>query len=125
MVKALEWGGRSARLSSTTGRIPPRCSSAASHMPTGPPPTTTTSCGLNSFSCTLNAFAADETCLVVPITIQEICHPCARPASELDPRFSGDADRRAKGALRITEAERAADYRRGGEGILGDEVEGV
>src|ERR1700728_2209097 len=77
MVKALEWGGRSARLSSTTGRIPPRCSSAASHMPTGPPPTTTTSCGLSSFSSTLIAFAADDTCLFVPITIQEICHPFA------------------------------------------------
>src|ERR1700733_2358326 len=77
MDKALEWGGRSARLSSTTGRIPPRCSSAASHMPTGPPPTTTTSCGLNSFSFALSAFAADDPSLVVPITIQEICHPFA------------------------------------------------
>src|ERR1700749_3728765 len=30
-------------------------------MPTGPPPTTTTSRRLSSFSCTLSPFAADET----------------------------------------------------------------
>ena len=39
----VDYGGRVARRSRTTGRTPARCNSAASHMPTGPPPTTATS----------------------------------------------------------------------------------
>jgi hypothetical protein len=43
IVSALDSGNRSARFSSTRTSAPPRCSSAASHMPTGPAPAITTS----------------------------------------------------------------------------------